>query len=300
MVASIRDRGNYWGESNQGRISLDIGAPYAIDGVIYDIKNGGSSDGGVAQNRLDDTVKAIAHRGYSIEAPENTLLAYTLAKKKGYSYAETDINFTSDEIPILLHDDTINRTSNGTGNITQMTFSQARQYDFGAWKGSQYAGTKIPSYEEFLSLCHRIGMHPYIELKQGMPITVARATKLAEMVRHAGLKGKVTYISFNYDALVMIKSYDPYARLGYLADVTPDMIDKTNLLKTGTNQVFIDSQYSSVNKDRCNYAFDQEIPVEIWTMNDQNLVKQYVDLAVSGVTTDTLNIRKILNAAEGI
>ena len=143
-------------------------------------------------------------------------------------------------------------------------------------------------------------MHPYIELKQAMVITPARAQKLAEMVRRTGLRGKVTYISFNYEALVAIKEYDKYARLGYLADAIQAMADKTNALKTGFNEVFLDSHYSTVNQERMNYALDLDVPVEVWTMNDGNLVRQYVDLGVSGITTDNLNVRQILNESVGI
>lgn len=78
------------------------------------------------------------------------------------------------EVPVLLHDDTIDRTSDGTGNITKMTFDAVRQYDFGSWFSTEFTGTKIPSLEEFLQLCHKLAIHPYIEIKQAMMITPER------------------------------------------------------------------------------------------------------------------------------
>ncbi|RZG48060.1 glycerophosphodiester phosphodiesterase [Acinetobacter wuhouensis] len=256
--------------------------------------------GSVLDNRLDDTVKAVAHRGYSVEAPENTLPAYILAKKKGYSYAETDIQFTSDNIPVLLHDDTIDRTSNGAGNIAQMTFDQVRQYDFGSWFDPKFAGTKIPSLHEFLQLCHRLAIHPYLEIKKDKLITSAQSQLLADMVRNAGLKGKVTYISFSIESLTMIKEYDPFARLGYLE--FPSVVN-TNLaetLKTNTNEVFMDSEAVSVGADVANRILAKDMKLEVWTLNDASLVKKYVDMGVSGITTDVLNIRQILNEIDGV
>ena len=79
-------------------------------------------------------VLSVNHRGYSAIAPENTLPAYRLSKEKGFRYVETDVSFTSDGVPVLLHDASIDRTSDGTGKIAEMTFEQVRQYDFGSWK----------------------------------------------------------------------------------------------------------------------------------------------------------------------
>lgn len=296
----VRDRGVNSGLV--GNVAIDIGCPYSVNGVLFGIaaSGGGSTENGVVQNRLDDTVKAVAHRGYSAEAPENTLPAYVLAKKKGYSYCETDINFTSDGVPMLLHDDSINRTSTGQGNLRDLTYTQVRTYDFGAWKGAQYAGTKIPTFEEFLQLCFKLGLHPYCEWKQGMPITNERAQLLANIVKSCGMRGKVTYISFSYDALVKIKEFDPYARLGFLADANTTTIDMTDALKTGTNQVFLDCYYGSLSREDMTYAQSKDVPVEIWTVNDSSVLANYAKWGVSGITTDSLNVRQILNASEGI
>ena len=300
MVCTVRDRGV--NSSLIGNVAIDIGCPYSINGVLFGIvaSGGGSAENGVVQNRLDDTVKAVAHRGYSAEAPENTLPAYVLAKKKGYSYCETDINFTSDGVPMLLHDDSINRTSTGQGYLRDLTYDQVRTYDFGAWKGAQYAGTKIPTFEEFLQLCFKLGLHPYCEWKQGMPITNERAQLLANIVRSCGMRGKMTYISFSYDALVKLKEFDPYARLGFLASADTNTIDMTNALKTGTNQVFLDCYYGSLSREDMTYAQSKDVPVEIWTVNDSSVLANYAKWGVSGITTDSLNVRQILNASEGI
>lgn len=297
-VCAIRDRGNFWEEDNKGRIAIDIGCPYAIDGVIYGIKGG--TDGGIVQNRLDDTIKAVAHRGYSIEAPENTLPAYILAKKKGYSYCETDISFTSDNVPMLLHDSSIDRTSNGSGELRNLTFDEVRQYDFGSWKGEKYAGTKIPTFAEFMQLCFKLGLHPYCEWKEAEAITAERAQQLADIVRRSSMRGNMSYISFSYEALVQLRAHDPYARLGYLADATQVNVDKVDALKTGTNEVFLDCWYGGATRDIMDYALDKDVPVEIWTVNDPNIIVNYANIGVSGVTTDSLNIRQILNESVGI
>ena len=114
------------------------------------------------------------------------------------------------------------------------------------------------------------------------------------------MRGKMTYISFSYDALVKLKEYDPYARLGFLASADTNTIDMTNALKTGTNQVFLDCYYGSLSREDMTYAQSKDVPVEIWTVNDSSVLANYAKWGVSGITTDSLNVRQILNASEGI
>ena len=121
--------------------------------AIYDLQGNTIDSGGTGSAiDYDKTVKAVAHRGYSSTAPENTLPAYKLAKQNGFNYVECDVSMTSDGVPMLLHDATINRTSNGSGTLSQMTYAEVREYDFGSWKSSAYAGTVIPTFEEFIAL----------------------------------------------------------------------------------------------------------------------------------------------------
>ena len=78
-------------------------------------------------------VRAVNHRGFNKVAPENTISAYRLSKENGFLFVECDVSFTSDNVPVLLHDDTINRTSNGKGKVSNWTFEALRQLDFGSW-----------------------------------------------------------------------------------------------------------------------------------------------------------------------
>lgn len=242
----------------------------------------------------DACVLSVNHRGYSTVAPENTLPAYILSKKMGFNYAETDISFTSDGIPVLLHDSTIDRTSNGTGNITQMTFAQARQYDFGSWKSPEYAETKIPSLAEFLSLCKSIMLHPYLELKSNGAYTQAQIEQIVGMVNDYGLRGKVTYISFTANYLQYVKNADDKARLGYLRDVwnTADVATCQNL-QTEKNEVFYDVNYGIITSAMLTAMKNAKIPMEAWTVNTSTALLR-LDKYISGITSDSLIAGKVL------
>ena len=166
----------------------------------------------------DITIKNINHRGYSATAPENTLSAYKLSKQNGFKYVECDVSFTSDGVAVLLHDTTIDRTSNGTGSIKDLTFEELRTLDFGSWKSITYEGELIPSFEEFISLCKKIGLYPYIELKTNDSYSTEQIYGLIDIVRRYGMLDKVTWISFSSSYLNTIKEYYNKARLGYIVN----------------------------------------------------------------------------------
>ena len=258
---------------------------------MYDYQGNQVSDNVTALN-YDLTVKAVAHRGYSAVAPENTLPAYKLAKANGFFYAETDVSFTSDGVPVCLHDATIDRTSDGTGNINSLTWAQVQQYDFGSWKSSAYAGTKIPSLQQFLELCRSIILHPYIELKNSATYTEAQIQSIVDLVEACGLKGKVTYISFNETYLGYVKAYDSAARLGYLSSsVSASVISTVQGLKTTYNEVYLGtSSYGSSAVSTCKAA---HVPMEVWTIDSADTIKG-LDPYITGVTSNYLIAGKVL------
>lgn len=237
-------------------------------------------------------VKSINHRGW-IDAPENTLSAVRMSKIMGYKYVEIDIVFTSDGIPVLSHDSTIDRCSNGTGKISEMTYEQLRQYDFGSWKSSKYTGEKIPNFKEFLRLCKSIDIHPYIELKSAESYTKKQIGLLVDTVREYGMLRDVTWISFNIDFLYWVASFDKKARIGYLQAPTTTNLQYVTDIKGGGADIFYDCSYEKVTDDVVEMLVENEIPLEVWTVNDESIAVN-LNPYVSGITTDNLNWENIL------
>ena len=247
----------------------------------------------------DRGVKGVNHRGYSAIAPENTLPAYVLSRKMGFQYAECDVSFTADGVPVLLHDSTIDRTSDGSGSIGALTLEEARQYDFGSWKSEQYAGTKIPTLEEFIVCCKNIGLHPYIELKSnGNSYTQEQISTIVSIVHQKGMAGRVTYISFKPEFLQYVKEADPAARLGYLGYLATDalsqsVIDSAASLKTGQNEVFIDAYLDAFAQENIAYCAENGVGLEVWTVNSADSIKN-MNPYITGVTSDSLHACKVL------
>lgn len=260
---------------------------------IYDA-NGGVIPVGDGSNFVDydRTVKGVAHRGFSSVAPENTLPAYRLAKERGFFYVETDVSFTSDGVAVCLHDSTIDRTSNGTGSISSLTWAQVQEYDFGSWKSSVYAGTKIPSFAQFIRLCRDLALHPYIELKSTATYTQAQVDNLIAIVRNNGMQGKVTWISFNATYLGYVKNTDETARLGYLTEsLSSTHISTAQGLKLSTNTVFIDT--SATSTAAVELCIDAGLPMEVWTIDNADTIEG-LNAYITGVTSNSLLAGKVL------
>lgn len=235
-------------------------------------------------------VRAINHRGYNVGAPENTLPAFRLSKLHGFNYVETDIRFTLDGVPVLIHDATVDRTSDGKGTVSSMTWEKIRCLDFGGLIFPQYAGTKIPSLFEFLSLCHEIELRPYLELKEGSKEQIEYLVKL---VNDCSMEEQVTYISFNSKLLQFVLDFDCTAEVGLLTNSPLQLssVQAALSLYTGSNYVFMNSSdYSEAAVDLCRRA---SLPLQIWTINSSSTILA-LSTYISGVASDNLHAGRIL------
>ena len=242
----------------------------------------------------DKFVKGINHRGYNSVAPENTIPAFKLSAKKGFKYVESDLQFTSDSVPVMIHDDTIDRTSNGTGRVDSMTYAQISQYDFGSWKSADYTGTTIPTFYQFLECCKECGLTPYIELKTST-ITDAQYEIIVNAIRQYGLMDKVTFISFNIALLQGIHSRMPKTRLGFIynGEVTDAIIAMADTIKGDDNEVTIDIWTNSLTTEGVNKCMTAGYPLEVWTVDTDEGILALPDY-VTGVTSDLKIAGKVL------
>ena len=208
------------------------------------------------------------------------------------------MRFTKDNVPCLLHDATIDATSNGSGSLSSMTFEEVRQYDFSAkFSGGGYKNVKIPSLEEFLDICKRIAIHPYIEIKEGGD---DKLSIIANIVKSKGLDKFVTFICSNDTYLSYISNILPEARLGLLLNfgqISQENINKAKALSNSTNEVFIDAEYYSggsfIPQDDIDICIANGIPLEVWTLNEITYIEN-MPMYISGVTSDSLVAGKVL------
>lgn len=257
--------------------------------------------------RDEPFIKSINHRGYSLEAPENTLPAYILSRKKGFNWVETDIEFTSDSIPVLMHDATINRTGRNTDgteisatiNVSDITYVDLQAYDFGIWKGEKWAGTKCPTLEELLVLCKKLSLNLVLDIKDGL--TDEQLQIIIDKVKAIGMVDHVVFGAFSFSHLTYIKENLPDVTLGLGAgggivgnqDNFDALVSAIKRLRTGSNTVLMSAGYSYMTEDYYNQLIEEEIPVWVWTINTKADALA-IHKSVVGVMSDYLNAGAVI------
>ena len=254
--------------------------PVFINGELFGIINTSKSS----------FVRGINHRGYNTIAPENTIPAYKLSKQYGFDTVETDVEWTSDEVPVLLHDPTIDRTSDGVGNVSDYTYEELLEFDFGSWKSAAYTGTKIPTFDEFMKLCRNLGLYAYVEIKGDQ--TSERISILRGIVKKYHMEKNVSWISSSRTSLSRLKSEDSSARIGIIQTLTTAelLFDAANL-KTESNTVFIDIQ--TITDEQIETCILNGIDVEMWTVNSADTMLS-ANGYISGFTSDSVNAKDVL------
>ena len=179
----------------------------------------------------------IAHRGASEYAPENTFAAFDRALDMGVDNVELDVHFSSDGHIVVIHDDTLDRTTNGSGPVADRTLEELRGLDAGSWFGPWFAGARIPSLAELFER-YEGRLHFHVEIKAR---TKGLASRTADMVRAHGMTGDVTITSFWKPWLEEVRAYAPELSAGWLVPLGPQarwedsMIDQA--VELGLDQV---------------------------------------------------------------
>jgi glycerophosphoryl diester phosphodiesterase len=236
-------------------------------------------------------VQVIGHRGASGLAPENTLAAFRLAGDLGAQAIETDLQMTRDGRLVLMHDEGLQRTTNGRGLLATKTFPELRDLDAGSWfpkrvlrnrRGSpRFAGERIPSIEELLDLARECNLELYLEMKT--PCAPGTEKAVAAAIRSAGALARSTVICFDLGVLRRVRQIDPAVKLGYLFNKRlPDAV----ALAVAAEAKTILPHASRVTVKLIAEAKQNGLKVVTWTVNDPKRMKELIEAGVDGIMTD--------------
>jgi len=129
-----------------------------------------------------------AHRGAMETHPENTLTAFRAAVEAGAHMIEFDVQLTKDNKMVVMHDGTVDRTTNGTGKVSELTFAEIRKLDAGSWKSPEFAGEKIPTLDETLSVMpYNIWLNVHIKGEKDIAVRIAKKLKAQNRLHQAFL-----------------------------------------------------------------------------------------------------------------
>ena len=235
-------------------------------------------------------IASVNHRGYNVGAPENTLSAFIESKKHGFDYVETDVRWTSDGVPVLLHDETIDRTSNGTGKISEMSFDTVRTYDFGSWFSSDFAGEKIPSFAELLELAKKINLKIVIEVEPVTGLTNEMIKQLINMVDYYCMNDNVIWVSFNINVLwrIMYNSPSAHIAINVNANYWGGLFNHYKILKTPFNVVGFSYQSDKINSTLLNVCKTYKIPLIVWTLDTEEEILELDCAVIAAIVSDNL------------
>jgi glycerophosphoryl diester phosphodiesterase len=226
----------------------------------------------------------FAHRGASAHAPENTLAAFELALKQGAPAIEFDVKLTSDRQVIILHDQTLNRTTNGSGSVTKQPFSALRELDAGSWFSDNYRGEKIPSLAEVFELLgKKILMN--VELTNYATPFDGLVHEVAKLVKKHGLQEYVLFSSFFPTNLAVARWLLPSVPRGQLIlEGNSGWWQRAvgTFMKLEAEHPFsTDVTAESVKRTQA-----KKRRVHVWTVNDPAEMRRLRSLGVDGIFTD--------------
>ena len=222
-------------------------------------------------------VIAIAHRGASLLAPENTIAAFEEALRLGCRAIEFDVRVTSDGVLVVVHDDTVDRTTNGHGSVRNLTQLDLMRLDAGSWLHPRYAGTRIPTLEEALR-CILPHATPVLELKAAVD-----PEQLISMLQRHGAIDESLVISFSPEHLIPLRKKSRDLPLGLLAEHwTDDLPQRCRGLDAGV--LVLSSEELSSGR----VMAGEKAGLEVWcyTVNDIGMVAACAALGVRGIITD--------------
>jgi glycerophosphoryl diester phosphodiesterase len=223
----------------------------------------------------------IAHRGASGYAPENTLAAFRKAVAMGLSFIETDLQLSRDARFVAIHDDSVNRTTNGQGSVHELTLAELRRLDAGSWFGSAFAGERIPTLEEILEFAKRHDVVFYLELKAGGSWGGEHA--LIGALREAGEIHRVVVISFDSALVAAVRRAEPTLMTGLLCDGQIEKpVEKT--LEIGARQLVIRGDL--VTPAMIAEAKRNDLQIICWTVNHPAHMRLLASAGVDGIMGD--------------
>jgi len=230
----------------------------------------------------------LAHRGASAYAPENTLAAFNLAFEMGADGIELDVTLTKDGVPVVIHDDTVDRTTNGHGAVKAMTLEEIKQLD-ASYKFEKYRGEKIPTLAEVLRAVGKRGI-VNIELKSTTLKTDGVEAATLAVIQDTGTLDNVIISSFNPFALQRMFALEPRLPRGLLYAPDLPLYLRRAWLRPLARATAMHPHCSMIDARFVAWAKGKGLKINTWTTDDPAEMKRLCDLGVDAIITNKPDI----------
>ncbi len=224
-----------------------------------------------------------AHRGASAYAPENTRAAFRMALEMQTGGIETDVHLSKDGRVVVCHDEQINRVSNGSGFIKDMTLKELKSLDFGSWFGREYEGERILTLEELLEMLQGWNGILNIELKQGPILYDGLEAETIDILREFNQLDTTIISSFNHYSLMNVKKLEPRLKIGLL--YAAGLVEPWKYAKYIGAEA-IHPLFYSVVPSVIQGCKDNGIHVNAWTVDQPEHIQALAISEVDGIITN--------------
>lgn len=231
-----------------------------------------------------------AHRGASYLAPENTLAAIRLALEIGVDFVEVDLHLSKDREVVVIHDDTLERTTDGHGHVHELTLSDLKLLDAGSWfnrkfperANPRYAGERIPTFQEVLDLIKESPARLYAEIKNGPFYPEGFEEKVVSIIESNRMAERVTVVSFDHVAVKRVKELSRAIETGIIFAARP--VDPALDARAAQASIVIPN-WAYATADLIEAAHKAGLKVSVWTIDELDraleLIERGADALVS-------------------
>ena len=229
-------------------------------------------------------MKVIAHRGYSGRYPENTMLAFKKAVEVGCDGIELDIQLTKDGVVVIIHDEKIDRTTDGAGFVNDYTYEELRRFNaaknFPGVTDFQY----IPTFDEYCAWVSATDITTNIEIKTGHIYYEDIEKKMLDIIHSHGLDEKVMFSSFNHMSLVKVKELMPKGECGAL--LSERGIGNAGYYCHTHGFECYHPGYQGLTKEQVDGCKKYGIKINVWTVNTMHELEQLYEWGCDGIITN--------------
>ncbi len=228
-------------------------------------------------------VKNYAHRGFCSKYPENTLLSFEKALEEGVDGIENDVQLTKDGQIVIMHDESVDRTTDGTGWIKDYTLDELKRLDAGISFGGKYGPQRVPTLREYLELVKNEPIITNIEMKTGVFEYLPMERMLVDMLREYKICDRILITSFNHYTIMRMKAIAPEIKYGFLAyDWRLDAGEYTQ--RYGVPCYHPD--YHNLTPEVVADLHSHNIEINPYTVDDPDDIRDMISKGVSGIISD--------------
>ena len=231
----------------------------------------------------------FGHRGSRGLAPENTIPAFRLGVSYGVDGIELDIHLSNDRKMVVMHEDTVDRTTDGHGKISEMTYEQINKLDAGVRFGVQWKGTRVPLLGDVFDEFGNSIMYK-IELKHSSKVYPGIEEMLLEEINKRSLNDRVQVISFDFDSLKNIRELNDKIALGLIIFGKPVWFIE---IARKLNAEWLQAFYGLIYPEDVKIVHDNGLKLGVWTVNESEEIQRYCRIGIDDITSDFPNLLKM-------